>query len=78
MAQEMWGAGQHKVASDILDSIAKEAGGAPDTRNRQGHFGLRGAPLTATVNIVHRQEPAPSDPRAVGSSCTGTTRRTMS
>jgi hypothetical protein len=60
MAQEMWRAGKHGVANDILDSVAKEAGAAPDASPRDGHFGLRGGPLTATVNIVHRQEPAPA------------------
>ena len=58
MAQETWAAGKHSVANDILDSIAKEAGATPDEGATQGHFGLSGGPLTATVNIVHRQEPA--------------------
>jgi hypothetical protein len=62
MALEMWGAGQHKVANDILDSIAKEGGGAPDESTKEGHFGLTDGPLTATVNIVHRQEPVPAQP----------------
>jgi hypothetical protein len=66
MAQEMWAAGQHGVANAILDSIAKEAPAAPDESETQGHFGLTGGPLTATVNIVHRQEPrqdpAPAQP----------------
>ena len=62
MAQEMWAAGQHSVANDILDSIAKEAGGAQDQSAKDGHFGLSGGPLTATVNIVHRHDPAPAQP----------------
>jgi hypothetical protein len=65
MVQETWGKGQHKIANEILDSIAKEAGGAPGQRNTQGHFGLCGGPLTATVNIVHRHEPASRDAPAV-------------
>jgi hypothetical protein len=60
MAMEMWGAGQHAVANDILDSIVKEGDGAPDESPRQGHYGLSGSGLlTATVNIVHRHEPGP-------------------
>ena len=60
MAQESWAAGQHGVANGILDSIAKEAPAAPDESATPGHFGLSGGPLTATVNIVHRHEPAPA------------------
>lgn len=62
MAQETWAAGRHGVANDILDSIAKEAPAAPDESAAQGHFGLSGGPLTATVNIVHRQDPGPAQP----------------
>jgi hypothetical protein len=62
MAQEMWADGKHGIANDILDSIAKESGAAADASATQGHFGLSGGPLTATVNIVHRQDPAPAQP----------------
>jgi hypothetical protein len=58
MARENWVAGKHSVANDLLDSIAKEAVGVPDESKTDGHFGLRGGPLTATVTIVHRDEPA--------------------
>jgi hypothetical protein len=60
MALEMWDAGQHKVANELLDSIAKEGASVPDESTGQGHFGLSDGPLTATVNIVHRHEPAPA------------------
>ncbi len=66
MAQETWAGGQHSVANDILDSIAKEAGAAPDASATQGHFGLSGGALTATVNIVHRQDPVPAQPAPAG------------
>jgi hypothetical protein len=66
MAQETWAAGQHGVANDILDSIAKEAPAAPDESATPGHFGLSGGPLTATVNIVHRQDPVPAQPAPAG------------
>ena len=62
MAQETWAAGQHGVANDILDSIAKEAPAAPDESATPGHFGLSGGPLTATVTIVHRQDSGPTQP----------------
>ena len=62
MAQETWAAGQHSVANDILDSIAKDSGAAPDESAALGHFGLSGGPLTATVTIVHRQESGPTQP----------------
>lgn len=73
-AEAAWNAEQYKVANAILDSIAKEIGDAPDETQSRGHFGLRGGPLTATVNIVRRAEPAPDeapadsarDPREVG------------
>jgi hypothetical protein len=65
MAQETWAAGQHGVANDLLDSIAKEGDSAPAEGNKDGHFGLSGSPLTATVTIVHREErePAPEPTR---------------
>ena len=66
MAQEAWAAGQHAVANDMLDSIAKEAPVAPDASATPGHFGLSGGPLSATVTIVHRQEPASAEPEPGG------------
>jgi hypothetical protein len=57
MAQETWGAGQHKVANQILDSITREVAGAQGKRTAQGHFGLRGGPRVASVTIVRRHEP---------------------
>jgi len=53
MVQETWGAGQHKIANEILDSVAKEVAGAGNGHGR-GHFGLRGIPLTATINIIRK------------------------
>ena len=52
MVQETWGAGQHKVANEILDSVANEAGSGAG--NGHGHFGLRGIPLTATIKIIRK------------------------
>jgi hypothetical protein len=54
MAQETWGAGQHKIANEILDSVAKEAGAGAGSGHGRGHFGLRGIPLTATINIIRK------------------------
>jgi hypothetical protein len=54
MVQETWGAGQHKIANEILDSVAKEAGAGAGNRHARGHFGLRGIPLTATINIIRK------------------------
>jgi hypothetical protein len=64
--QETWDLGQYKIANDILDSIAKETGGASDSRHKRGDFGLRGRPLTATVNIIRNSEPAPAPEPAGG------------
>ena len=53
MVQETWGAGQHKIANEILDSVAKEGSGAGNGHGR-GHFGLRAIPLSATINIIRK------------------------
>ncbi len=61
MAQETWGtAGQHKIANEILDSVAKEANAGSGDRHKRGHFDLRAVPLTATINIIRRSVPAPA------------------
>jgi hypothetical protein len=60
MTQEAWAASEHRIANELLDSIAKEPGATPAASTGQGHFGLTDGPLTATVNIVHRHEPAPA------------------
>ena len=54
MVQETWGAGQHKIANEILDSVAKEAGSGAGNGYGRGHFGLRAIPLTATINIIRK------------------------
>ena len=54
MAQETWGAGQHRIANEILDSVAKEAGSGAGNGHGRGHFGLRGIPLTATIRIIRK------------------------
>ena len=54
MVQETWGAGQHKIANEILDSVAKEAGSGAGNGHGRGHFGLRAIPLTATINIMRK------------------------
>jgi hypothetical protein len=54
MVQEAWGAGQHRIANEILDSVAKEAGAGAGNRHARGHFGLRAIPLTATIRIVRK------------------------
>jgi hypothetical protein len=54
MVQETWGAGQHKIANEILDSVAKEAGSGAGSGHGRGHFGLRAIPLTATINIIRK------------------------
>jgi hypothetical protein len=54
MVQETWGAGQHKIANEILDSVAKEARAGAGNGQGRGHFGLRAVPLTATINIIRK------------------------
>ena len=54
MVQETWGAGQHKIANEILDSVAKEVGSGAANGHGRGHFGLRGIPLTATIKIIRK------------------------
>jgi hypothetical protein len=54
MVQETWGAGQHKIANEILDSVAKEAGAGTGNRHERGHFGLRATRLTATISIIRK------------------------
>jgi hypothetical protein len=54
MALETWGAGQHRIANEILDSVAKESGADAGDRHARGHFGLRAIPLTTTINIIHK------------------------
>ena len=65
-AQETWGAGQHKVANEILDSVAKDAGESLGNRDKRGHFGLRAMPLTVTINIIRRSAPASASKPADG------------
>jgi hypothetical protein len=59
LAHEAWDAGERKIANEILDSIAKEMG------EGFSNSGPDGAPLTATINITGRPEPAPA-PQAMG------------
>jgi hypothetical protein len=44
--------GNYKLANDILDSIAKEAGDAFAARNRHEHFGFGGIQPTAIVTVT--------------------------
>jgi hypothetical protein len=54
MAQEAWAAGQHRIANEILDSVAKEPGARAGDGHARGHFGLRAIPLAATINIIRK------------------------
>jgi hypothetical protein len=54
MVQETWGAGQHRIANEILDSVTKEARAGAGNRHERGYFGLRAIPLTATINIIRK------------------------
>lgn len=60
MALAAWEEGSYKIANEILDSIAKEAGGAFAGRTRQEHFGFGGIQPTAIVTISRTAEPAPA------------------
>ena len=58
MALQEWEAGRCKIANEILDSIAKEAGGAFVTRHEPVGKGL--IPMTATITHTGPAEPLPA------------------
>ena len=64
IAHDAWDAGLFKAASDVLDAIAKDIGGAFDRRQKHEHSGRRAPPAPATINLYGRpqRKPAPDDP----------------
>jgi len=65
MALAAWEEGNYKIANDILNDIAKEAGDAFAGRNRHEHFGAGGTPLTATITYLGAPEPDPAPEAAL-------------
>jgi hypothetical protein len=66
MAIAAWEEGNYKLANEILNDIAKEAGGAFDGRNRHEHFGFGGIQPTAIVTITRGAEDQPAPETADG------------
>jgi hypothetical protein len=62
IANDAWDAGQFKHASDVLDAIAKDIGGAFDKRKKDENFGKRAPPAPATINLYGRPERKPERP----------------
>jgi hypothetical protein len=61
MVLEAWDAGDYRMANAMLDSIAKEAGGAFRSKHEHGRFGWGNIPLTATVTCLEGPEPVAAD-----------------
>jgi hypothetical protein len=59
MMLEAWDGGDYKTANVLLDSIAKEAGGAFESSHKQPHFGFGGIQPTAIVTVTGPSEPVP-------------------
>jgi hypothetical protein len=49
MVHEAWDAGDYRMANQLLDSIAKEAGAAFETRRKHGRLASPDAGLAATI-----------------------------
>lgn len=49
LMMEEWEAGRCKTANEILDSIAKDAGGAFDSKHMREHFGFGGIQPIVTI-----------------------------
>jgi hypothetical protein len=60
IAHDAWDAGLFKAASDVLDAIAKDIGGAFDNRKKPERFGTRAQPAPATINLYGRPQPKPA------------------
>jgi hypothetical protein len=53
--------GDYRMANTMLDSIAKEAGGAFKSKHEHGRVGLGNIPLTATITYLQGPAPAATD-----------------
>jgi hypothetical protein len=61
MVLEAWDAGDYRMANAMLDSIAKEAGGAFNSKHRHGRFGMADIQPSAIVTITGPCEPMPDE-----------------
>lgn len=64
MVLEAWDAGNYRMANAMLDSIAKEAGGAFNRKHEQGRFAVANIQPSAIITITGPSEPVPEEATA--------------